>query len=77
MQSKQSNAMITNLAKAVQFNAEELKECKQKIADLEKQNELNCKENSELKETVTAQERYRMRWCLWIKGLEKEKKMKT
>lgn len=70
MQSKQSNAMIANLAKAVQFNAEGLKERKQKIKDLEKPNEQNCKENSELKERVRGPER----WCLRIKGLEEEKR---
>lgn len=60
------NVTVTNLATSVQFNAGELKERKQKIKDLEKENEQNCKENSELKERVRAQERYRMRWCLWI-----------
>lgn len=48
--------MIANLAKAVQFNAEELKECKQKIKYLEKQNEQNRKENSELKESESTRE---------------------
>lgn len=36
IQAKQSSAMIASLAKAVQFNAEEVKECKQKLKHLEK-----------------------------------------
>jgi len=33
-QTKQSSVMIASLAKAVQFNAEEMKECKKKVEDL-------------------------------------------
>lgn len=72
-QTKQSSVMIASLAKAVQFNAEELKECKEKVEDLEKQNAQLCKDNSELKDKVREQERYRMRWCLQIKGLVENK----
>ena len=59
--------------KTVQFNTEVLTECKKKVEDLEKQNDHLCKENNELKERVKGQEKYRMRWCLRIKGLEEKK----
>lgn len=36
-QTRQSSMMLASLAKAVQFNAEELKECKKKVEELEKQ----------------------------------------
>lgn len=50
-----------------------MKECKTKVKLLEKQNDILCKENSELRERVREQERYRMRWCLRLKGLEEKK----
>ncbi|KAL1282341.1 hypothetical protein QQF64_001144 [Cirrhinus molitorella] len=51
-QSKQSSCMIASLAKAVQYNADEVKDCKGKISELEKCNERLCKENKELKERI-------------------------
>lgn len=39
VQQKQNSTMLANLAKAVQFNTEEVKECKQKVKHFEKQNE--------------------------------------
>ncbi|CAM4681813.1 unnamed protein product [Leuciscus chuanchicus] len=48
-QTKQSSVMIASLAKAVQFNAEEMKECKKKVEDLKKQNDQLCKDNNDLK----------------------------
>lgn len=76
-QFRQSNCMIASLAKAVQYNADEVKDCKEKINDLEKCNERLCKENNELKERIREQERYKMRWCLKIKGLREEKDEST
>ncbi|RXN17380.1 G2 M phase-specific E3 ubiquitin- ligase-like isoform X1 [Labeo rohita] len=55
-QSKQNKYMIASLAKAVQYNADEVKDCKEKISDLEKCNERLCKENKELKERMREQE---------------------
>ncbi len=49
-----------------------MKECKEKVKNLEKQNDHLCKENSEQKERVREQECYKMRRCLWIKGLEEK-----
>ncbi|KAI2646147.1 Tryptophan--tRNA ligase [Labeo rohita] len=60
-------------AKAVQYNADEVKDCKEKIRDLEKCNKCLCKENKELKERIREQERCKMRWRLKIKGLTEEK----
>ncbi len=74
VQSKHSSTMIASLAKAVQFNTEEMKECKQKVQELEKRNEQLCKENNYLKEIVKKQECYRMRWCLHITGLVEKKR---
>ncbi|XP_016338394.1 uncharacterized protein LOC107686071 [Sinocyclocheilus anshuiensis] len=71
-QSKQSSAMIASLTKAIQFNTEEVNECKKRVKDLEIQNEHLRKENCDL-ERVREQERYRMRWCLRIKGIEEKK----
>lgn len=68
-QAKQSSCMIASLAKAVQFNNEEIKECKIKITETEKQNELLTKENKELRERIKEQERYKMRWCLKVQGM--------
>ncbi|KAI2645429.1 Ankyrin repeat-containing protein [Labeo rohita] len=48
-------------ARAVQYNADEVKDCKEKISDLEKCNERLCKENKELKERMREQERCKMR----------------
>lgn len=71
-QAKQSSSMVA-IAKAVQFNAEEVKECKGKIFELEKCNERLSKENNELKERIREQERYKMRWCLKLRGLSERK----
>lgn len=71
-QAKQTTCMLAALSKAVQFNAEEVKDCKRKVLDLEKQNQLMRRENEELKERVREQERYKMRWCLKLKGLEEK-----
>ena len=68
-QAKQTSCMLAALTKAVQFNAEEVKECKGKVNKLEKQHQLLKSENAELKERIREQERYKMRWCLKFKGL--------
>ncbi|GAA6073639.1 uncharacterized protein LOC107686071 [Tachysurus ichikawai] len=72
-QAKQSSAMIASLTKATQFNTEEVNECKKRVKDLETQNEHLRKDNCDLKERVREQERYRMRWCLRIIGIEEKK----
>ncbi|KAM9342361.1 uncharacterized protein KZ484_015062 [Pholidichthys leucotaenia] len=64
--------MLASLAKAVQFNTEEVQECKKKVQTLEEQNAKLKKEVTKLKERVHEQERYKMRWCLCIRGLEEK-----
>ncbi len=61
--------MIASLAKAVQFNSEEVKDCKKKINDLEKHSQLLSKENKELKERTHEHKRYKLWWHLKLKGL--------
>lgn len=65
--------MIASLAEAVQFNAEEMKECRKEVQVLKEQCDQLHKDNSELKDRVREQEKYRMKWCLWVKGLEEKK----
>ncbi|XP_024155441.1 uncharacterized protein LOC112163327 [Oryzias melastigma] len=69
----QSSSMLAALSKAVQFNAEEVKECKGKVNELEMQFHLLKKENVELKERLKEKDRYKMRWCLKFKGLPEKK----
>ncbi|KAK3530893.1 hypothetical protein QTP70_004413 [Hemibagrus guttatus] len=64
---------IESLTKVIQFNTEEVNECKKRVKDLESQNEHLRKENCDLKERVREQERYRMRWCRRIQGIEEKK----
>ncbi|KAG9278211.1 hypothetical protein AMEX_G6035 [Astyanax mexicanus] len=68
-----TSVMLASLAKAVEFNANEVKECKAKVQEMEKQSEKLRKENADLKQRLREQERYRMRWCLRIQGLKEEK----
>lgn len=72
MQLKQHSAMIASVAKAVQINAEEVKECKDKVSMLEKQVETLTKENDNLRNRVLDQERYKRRWCLRIRGMKEK-----
>lgn len=51
---------------------EEVQDCKKKIKTLEDQNAYLKKEVFELNERVREQERYKMRWCLRIKGMEEK-----
>lgn len=69
-QMKQHSAMIASVAKSVQINAQELRECKDKIKMMEKQIENLSEVNNDLKIRVLEEERYKRRWCLRIKGLK-------
>lgn len=68
-----SSVMLASLATAVEFNANEVKECKAKVKELEKQNVQLREKNADLQKRLREQERYRMRWSLRIKGLKEEK----
>ncbi len=70
MQMKQHSAMIASVAKSVQINAQDLKECKDKIKTMEKQIGSLTEVNNDLKVHVLEEERYKRRWCLRIKGLK-------
>lgn len=72
-QNRQSAAMVASLAKAVEFNAAEIVDCKLKVVKLANANEQLLKENEDLKRRVREQERYRMRWCLKLKGVKEDK----
>lgn len=72
-QNRQTSIAIVNLSKSVQFNAEETADCKKRINMLEKEKVHLVKENGELKSRVREQERYRMRWCLRMKGVKENK----
>lgn len=65
-QLQQHSAINASVAKAVQLNAAEVKECKGKVNTLEKQMEVLTRENSSLKNRVLEQERYKRRWTLHI-----------
>lgn len=67
-QLQQHSSMLASIAKSVQFNAEELKECKTKIKHLEKKVETLTKENEDMRGRVLNNDRYKRRWCLRIKG---------
>lgn len=54
-------------------NSKEVNECKRRVEDLEVLNEHLRNKNYDLKERVREQERYRVRWSLWIKGIEEKK----
>lgn len=71
-QMQQHSTMLAVIAKTVQVNSEELKECNMKVKNLEKQMEIHRKDNDDLKGHILGQERYKRRWCLFMKG-KKEK----
>ncbi|CAM4622519.1 unnamed protein product [Leuciscus chuanchicus] len=68
----QNTAMIANLTKSIEFNAEGVKECKEKIFTLETQMSILRKEVDEFTERSKEQDRYRRRWNLRIKGIKEK-----
>lgn len=70
VQIRENSVTIGNLAKALEFNAAELKECKGKVSTLEKKVVALQKENADLKERTGEYERYSRRWNLRIKGIK-------
>ncbi len=71
-QMQQHSSMLAAIAKMVQLNSEELKECKMKIKHLEKQVETLTKENEDMKGRILNNDRYKRRWCLCIKGTKEK-----
>lgn len=64
---QQTSVMLANIAKAVEFNAEEIKDCKMHLQTVEKN-------RAELMGRVVELERYKRRWNLKIQGLKEEER---
>lgn len=71
-QIQQNSVMLANMAKAVEFNAAEIKDCKTKLQVTEKIADTNKKDVAELKERMLELERYKRRWNLRIRGLKEK-----
>ena len=69
-QSRQSSTMLASLTRAVDFNAEEVADCKKRVSAQEKQNAKLKKDNDALRTKMRDQERYRLRWYLRLKDLK-------
>lgn len=69
-QIRENSTMTGSLAKALEFNAAELKECKSNVSTLEEKVAAQEKENSDLKKRTGEHERYSRRWNLRIKGIK-------
>lgn len=64
--------MLTNIAKAVEFNAAEIKDCKTQLQSSVREVSALKKDNAELMERVLELERYKRRWNLRIRGLKEK-----
>lgn len=64
--------MVASISRLAEFNAAEIKDCKEKIVVMEKEMPRIIKENHELKERVADMERYKRRWNLKIHGLKEK-----
>ncbi|KAK6492305.1 hypothetical protein HHUSO_G4617, partial [Huso huso] len=71
-QMTQNCILIGSLTKAMEFNAVEVKECKQKVSTLEKQVSTLRTEVDELKERSREQDRYKRRWNLRVNGMREK-----
>ena len=65
--------MIANITKSIEFNAEEVREFKEKVAVLETEVSVLRKEVDELTERSREQDRYKRRWNLRIKGMRERR----
>ncbi|KAL4006234.1 CD82 antigen [Sarotherodon galilaeus] len=63
-------SLIASLAESIEFNAAEVRDCKDKIAGLEKEASTLRREVDDLKEKARERDRYSRRWNLRIKGME-------
>lgn len=69
---RQNSIMIATVSKSVEFNSEEIKECKQRCGALEKQTTALVKSNEELRSKTSELKRYKRRWNLRIKGMKEQ-----
>lgn len=71
-QLQQNSVMLASMAKAIEFNAAEIKDCKTLLQVTEKVTATNTKDVAELKEKVLELERYKRRWNLRIRGIKEK-----
>ncbi|KAL0158990.1 hypothetical protein M9458_047066, partial [Cirrhinus mrigala] len=64
--------MLTSIAKAVEFNTAEIKDCKTQLQSTVQEVAALKKDNAELMERVLEMERYKRRWNLRIRGLKEK-----
>lgn len=69
-QIKQNSVMLASMAKAVEFNAAEIKDCKTQLQTTEQEVSVIKKDNAMLMERVLELERYKRRWNLRIRGIK-------
>ncbi|KAJ8004790.1 hypothetical protein DPEC_G00126010 [Dallia pectoralis] len=69
-QLQQNSTMLSSIAKAVEFNAAEIKDCKMQLQSAVRDVTAVKKDNAELMERVLELERYKRRWNLRIRGLK-------
>lgn len=74
---KQNTVTIANIAKAVEFNSAEIKECKEQYQKLHVEVKQLTEENTELSKRVAELERYKRRWNLRLNGLQEGKDENT
>lgn len=81
---KQNTLTTSSIAKAVEFNSAEIKECKEKNKELGEEVKQLRKKNTELEKRTTEVEmkaadleRYKRRWNLRLNGLRDEKEENT
>ncbi|KAL1276957.1 hypothetical protein QQF64_023630 [Cirrhinus molitorella] len=71
-QLQQNSIMLAGIAKAVEFNAAEIKDCKTQLQSSIREVTALKKDNEDLKERVLELERYKRRWNLRIRGLKEK-----
>lgn len=69
-QIKQNSVMLASMAKAVEFNAAEIKDCKTQLQTTEREVSVIKKDNAMLMERVLKLERYKRCWNLRIRGIK-------
>ncbi|KAK7938804.1 hypothetical protein WMY93_002130 [Mugilogobius chulae] len=74
---RDNSVILANLTKITEVNAAEIKDCKTKLRDLEKEVPALVKENADLKERVLEIERYKRRWNLKMQGLKEKHEENT
>lgn len=71
-QLQHNSVMLTSIAKAVEFNAAEIKDCKTQLQTTVRDVSVVKKDNAELMERVLELERYKRRWNLRIRGVKEK-----